>query len=117
MDYINSLMIVFQKGLQRFPDLQVDESNEILRQSIIAKKYDLQDEAIIEAILQDKERSFEKSFYDGFEYHLNGLDSNIKKIEYLNTQDGITEIIRLFLIHLDQTINYYYNSLLNKHFS
>ncbi len=117
MDYINSLMIIFQDGLQRIPEVNPYEFDGILKQSLTAKKYDLQDEAIIEAILQEKERSFEKSFFEGFEYHLNRLDSDLKRIDYLHTEEGIKEIITLFLTHLDQTINYYYNSLLNKHFS
>ena len=115
--YIDNLAISFEKVLSNFPKIQIEDLKQHLKESIKKKKYDLQDQGIIEAILEEKEKTFDESFYENLEDHLKNLDSNIDRRKYLRSEECKNIIIEIFMSDLEQFIDYYYNALINKHFT
>ncbi len=117
MVYIDNLVIAFERVLSKFPELQIADSKKPLIESLERRKYDLQDQGIIEAIFEDGEKTLENSFYENIGTYLKDLDTNLDRKDHLNTKEGITDIIEIFISDLEQMIDYYYNALINKHFS
>jgi hypothetical protein len=115
--YKNSLAIIFVNTLVKYTDTQVEDLKEQLIQTIERKKYDLQDQGIIEAILEDREKTFENSFNENLELYINNLDSRHALRDYLRSDEAKYEIVEMFISDLEQLINYFYNVLINKHFT
>ncbi len=105
--YIDDLVEVFQSIVSDVSDLNDSETLNMLRKSIEAKKYDLQDEGLIEAILREDKQELIDSMQQGFE------DGNIN----LESEDIKKEAINFFIASLEHLIDYYYNNLVGKHFS
>ncbi|MBI4228732.1 MAG: hypothetical protein HY693_03315, partial [Deltaproteobacteria bacterium] len=72
---------------------------------------------IIEAIIEDREKTFENSFDENLELYINNLDSKHDLWDYLRSGDAKDEIVEIFISDLEQLIDYYYNALINKHFT
>ena len=102
--YIDDLVETFQKAVVDFPELNSEELLRSLRLGIEAKKYDLQDEGLIEAILREDKHELIDSLKQG----LNDLQ---------DTDDIKKEAINIFIASLEHLINYYYNNVIGKHFS
>jgi hypothetical protein len=90
---------------------------EHLIRTIERKNYDLQDQGIIEAIIEDEEKTFENSFSENLELYVNNLDSRDDLGNYLKSDEAKDEVVEMFISDLEQLINYFYNMLINKHFS
>lgn len=115
--YKKDLALVFENTLTKYADITVDDLKDHLIHSIDRKKYDLQDQGIIEAILDDDEKMLEDSFSENLELYMNDLDSKHELENYLRSEEAKDEIVEMFMSDLDQMINYYYNMLINKHFT
>jgi hypothetical protein len=115
--YKDGLASIFENTLVKYTDIQVEDLKEHLIHTIERKKYDLQDQGIIEAILQDREKTFEDSFNENLELYLNNLDSKHDLVDYLRSDEAKYEIVEMFISDLEQLINYFYNMLINKHFT
>jgi hypothetical protein len=115
--YKENLAIIFENTLARYADIRVDDLKEHLIQTIDRKKYDLQDQGIIEAILEDGEKLFENSFSENLELYINDVDSKQELGGYLRSDEARNEIVEMFISDLEQLINYFYNMLINKHFT
>ena len=102
--YVDELITVFEQSVLEYPELNNREVIDALRESIVAKKYDLQDEGLIEAILREDKKELIESLQEGLRGNLNSDD--IKK-----------EAINIFIASLEHLINYYYNNVIGKHFS
>jgi hypothetical protein len=115
--YKENLTIIFENTLTKCADIKVDDLKEHLIHTIDGKKYDLQDQGIIEAILEDGEKTFENSFSENLELYINDLDSKHELGNYLRSDEAKNEIVEMFISDLEQLINYFYNMLINKHFT
>jgi len=112
--YIDDLLRVFEKASGRYHELRSPLAQEALRKAIESKKYDLQDEGLIEAIIKDEEHELVDSFQQTLEIQLGGNDEVSK---YLSSKEGIDEAVDIFIKSLEHLVNFYYNSLIGKHFS
>lgn len=105
--YIDHLVEVFEKVVTDYPELNNNETIALLKQAIEAKKYDLQDEGLIEAILREDKKDLAVPLQEALENKSLNLDNeDIKK-----------EAIKIFIASLEHLINYYYNNVIGKHFS
>jgi len=110
--YIDELIELFSNAAGRFPMLGTDGAGDELRRALEGRKYDLQDEALIEAILKQDRRDFIDSFTEAFASHLDGTGS-----EDTDGEDALKDAIRIYIASLEHMINYYHTSLIGKHFS
>lgn len=105
--YIEELIIIFEKAVEDYPELGKTEVLDTLKISIEDKKYDLQDEGLIEAILREDKHELIDSLRQG----LTGIDDSD------DVQDIKKEAINIYIASLEHLINYYYNNVIGKHFS
>lgn len=105
--YIDDLIDVFEKVVSGSPELKTDDVLDLLRKGIEAKKYDLQDQGLIEAILREDE----KDLIEPLQEWLKDKSSD------LSGEDIKKEAINIFIASLEHLINYYYNNVIGKHFS
>jgi hypothetical protein len=115
--YIDELLLAFEKAVSDFPELNNREVTDLLREDLIAKKYDLQDEGLIEAVLREDEKDLIESFVESFEKNLSLLNEDISMSELLKRDDIKKEAISIYIASLEHLINYYYNNVIGKHFS
>ncbi len=105
--YIDELVIVFEKTVSDIPSVNDVETINMLRYTLEAKKYDLQDEALIEAILREDKQELIDSLKESIENGNLDIES-----EYIKK-----EAINFFIASLEHLIDYYYNNVIGKHFS
>ncbi|MEM7009297.1 MAG: hypothetical protein AAF462_09220 [Thermodesulfobacteriota bacterium] len=101
--YIDELIEVFKSAVSDHPELDCEEVISSLTKGLEDKKYDLQDQGLIEAILREDKHELADSLKEG----LQNLESGDKKKEAVN----------IFIASLEHLINYYYNNVIGKHFS
>ena len=101
--YIDELVEVFESAVSDMPELNDSEIIALLRKSIEAKKYDLQDQGLIEAILREDKDEL--------------VDSLKQGLANIESEDIKKEAINIFIASLEHLINYYYNNVIGKHFS
>lgn len=106
--YIEELIEHFGTASGRFPALGTDGAREELRRAIEGRKYDLQDEAIIEAILKQDSKDLIESFTEAYGPLSDGFKDG---------EEAVKEAIRLYITSLEHMVNYYHTSLIGKHFS
>lgn len=106
--YIDELIELIGTASGRFPALGTDSAKEELRRAIEGRRYDLQDEALIEAILKQDSRDLIESFTEAYGPLSNG---------FKDTEEAVKEAIRIYIASLEHMINYYHTSLIGKHFS
>jgi hypothetical protein len=117
MMYVEDLLRVFDTAAAGFPALQRERVRDELRRAIESKKYDLQDEALIEAIIRQDSRDLIESFAEAYDSVLKGFVSESARKEYLDGDEASKEAIRIYIASLEHLINYYHTSLIGKHFS
>ena len=105
--YIDDLIEVFKKAVSEHPELSVEDVFDLLRKDIEAKKYDHQDQGLIEAILREDK----KDLIEPVEEWLKDKSTD------LSGEDIKKEAINIFIASLEHLINYYYNNVIGKHFS
>jgi hypothetical protein len=111
--YIDELVKVFEEALSKYGVLGAAPLNDELKQGLISRKYDLQDEAMIETIIKQDRDELLEAFVDALDREL----ENTEPDDYLNSEKGKREAVRLYITSLEHMINFYYNSLVGKHFS
>jgi Fe-S cluster assembly ATPase SufC len=115
MSIENSLLDIFEKTLSKnYPEIPASRMKSLLKQTLEKRKYDTQDEAIIEAILNDKEKPLEESFIESLQRYMNKIES---ENDFSGTEERQEEIVETFIFDLEKLIDYFYNALLNKHFT
>lgn len=114
--YVDDLLGLFDTALESFPELKRESVRAELRRAIEDRKYDLQDESMIEAILKQDGPELLDSFVSAYGSILEGLGNDESKSEFLDG-DAVKEAIRIFIASLEHLINYYHTSLIGKHFS
>jgi hypothetical protein len=112
----NLLLDIFEKTLRNnYPDIPVNNMTMQLKKSLQKRKYDIQDEAIIEAILKDKEEPLEEAFMENLQLYMNNKIGS--EGDFSRTRERQEEIVEIFIFNLEKLIDYFYNALLNKHFT
>jgi hypothetical protein len=111
---IDGLLDAFEEMIGKYPDLPVRETTQLLRQHL--PKFDIQDEAMIEALLIDRNKILEKSFIESVENYLKntGLENN--QSDFLKSEEGQKAVIEIFLSVLQNLVDYLYHVLLTKQF-
>ena len=115
--HLEELVSLFESASGRFPQLINEQTLEELRQAIRGKKYDLQDKALIEAIIKDDSDELTDSFISSLDNVRKNLDKDKNIDDYLTSTEGRGEAIRIYIASLEHLINFYYNNLVSKHFS
>ncbi len=112
---MKELLCVFEEiARENFPEFDLDRFSLALREEIEKKKYDLQDEALLETALKDDRESFKNSFLEMFEEKAT-QQSNAKA--FILSETGCTEAVSILIANTEHTIDYYYNTIIGKHFS
>lgn len=115
--YIEELLALFDTAAAGFPALESGRVKEELRRAIEGRKYDLQDVALIEAILKQDRNDLVESFSAAYGSILDGLNDEAARTEFLDSGGAEKEAIRIYIASLEHLINYYHTSLIGKHFS
>mgnify|MGYP000034623911 CR=1 FL=1 len=111
---IDELLIAFEKILSNYPELPVIETRELLKQHLSKRKdFDTQDEAIIEALLRDKDKLLEKSFIESVENYIKDIGLENDRSDFLRSKEGQYKVVEIFLSVLEKLVDYYYQVLLN----
>ena len=114
---IDGLASAFAKMLSNYPELPVEQAKTGLRENLLKRKdFDVQDEAIIEALLRDKDRLLEQSFIEGIDEYLQKQGLDKKRVDFLRSKEGQNKVVEIFLSVLEKLVDYYYQVLLNKQF-
>ena len=111
----DALLDAFENALRAYPDLPVGNMRHLLKQSLERKKYDAQDEAIIEAILSDREKHLEGSYKEVLDNYLSKEEPETHPVNFLKSEEGQNKAVELFVSTLEHLIDYFYNVLIAKH--
>ena len=114
--YIDDLTDIFIRASAEYGGLLQDGLLQELRGAIEEKKYDPQDEGIIEAIIKDDEDELIDSFRQALDNIISGLEDT-RTEEYLRTEEAKKEAIYVYIASLEKLINLYNNGLIGRHFS
>lgn len=115
--HLEDLVTLFESASESFPQLRNERTRDELRHAIRNKRYDLQDKALIEAILKDDSEELSDSFTSTLQKMVENLDEDKDMDEYLSSAEGRREAVGIYIASLEHLINFYYNSLVGKHFS
>ena len=74
--YIDDLIAVFEQSVPNYSKLNTSEVLDSLRNSIEAKKYDLQDQGLIEAILREDKQDLVEDLVDTLEERTSKLEGD-----------------------------------------
>ena len=112
---MEELLRVFEEiAGENFPELDLEKFSLVLREEIKKKKYDLQDEALLETALRDNKSTFKNSFLEMLEERAAREDSGKA---FILSDKGRDEAISILMTNAEHTIDYYYNTIIGKHFS
>jgi hypothetical protein len=117
MDIELLLLEVFEKTvISRYPGLHISNMKGLLKRELEKKRFDTQDEAIIEAILRDKEKPLEESFIEGLDNYINEIKREADPGDFRISLEEEARIVDIFFLSLERLVDYIYNALINKHF-
>lgn len=112
---MEELVRVFEEiARDKFPELEDDGFAQVLHAKIGEKKYDLQDEALVEAALREERNAFKDAFVETLEEILERQED--RKAFFLSSA-GRDEVVSAFIANAESTIDYYYSAIIGKHFS
>jgi hypothetical protein len=112
---IDELLNAFEKMLNKYPDLPKGEIKELLRQSL--PRFDIQDEAMVEALLRDNDKTLDKSFVESIENYLeNGVLEGDRR-DFLKSEEGQKKVVEIFISVLQNLIDYFYHIIITRQFS
>ena len=102
------LITIFESALDKTGVADKQALIERLDSKLNKSNYDVQDCSFIEIIINEDRKEFEQSFSD--------LLNEINK-DHKNRDECIEETVNLFIQSLEHSIDYYYNSIIARHFS
>ena len=112
---MEELLRVFEEiARENFPELDLEKSLLALREEIKRKKYDLQDKTLLETALRDDRDTFKDSFLEMLEEKATRENSGKA---FILSDKGRDEAISILMTNVEHTIDYYYNTIIGKHFS
>ena len=110
-DLINSFINITQEN---YPELNTGDFLNELKTAIENKKYDLQDQTIIERILKEDFDSFSESF---FKLLVSTVPEGEERDDFFGNKNGANTVIDLFIKSVEHSIDYFYNDIISKQFS
>lgn len=112
---MEELLRVFEEiASENFPELDLEKFSLGLHKEIKKKKYDLQDEALLETALRDDRDAFKNSFLEMLEEKAASEgDGSV----FILSEKGRDEAISILMTNAEHAIDYYYNTIIGKHFS
>ena len=112
---MEELVRVFEEiAREKFPELEDEGFAQALRAKIREKKYDLQDEALIEAALREERKAFKDSFVETLGEILERREDGKAFLLSSAVRD---EVVSAFIANAESTMDYYYSAIIGKHFS
>ncbi|NIT13924.1 MAG: hypothetical protein GTN99_06705 [Candidatus Dadabacteria bacterium] len=113
--HTKALFEIYEASLENTTGLSGIITEADIAQAVAKKKYDVQDLALIEALINDEE----KQFHESLKENLEELSADLaKKNGPESDPDPLKEeLISIFMSNLEYYIDLFYNSLLNKHFA
>lgn len=115
--YVEQLTEILENILIKYENLYEMEIKVQLANAIKSRKYDLQDQALIEAIINDKEKQLVESLEDNYFEMVKKFNEKYGSVSNTDPIIVYHEVISIFISNLEYYIDYFYNSLLNKHFT
>lgn len=112
---IDELLNAFEKMLDKYPDLPKGEIKELLRQSL--PRFDIQDEAMVEALLRDNDKTLDKSFVESIENYLENEVLEGDRWDFLRSEEGQKKVVEIFISVLQNLIDYFYHIIITRQFS
>ena len=113
--YIEELLTTFRNITKaNYPELNTEDFLNDLKSEIEKKKFDLQDQTIIENILRGDIESFSESFLEILETTV--ADSGDKH-SFFNNENDQHKVILLFIKSVEHSIDYFYNDIISKQLS
>ena len=115
--HTKKLYEIYSASISELGDLVAEVTESELVEIVVSKKYDVQDEALIEAIVNDKDKQLGVSLSEDYEKLLQVMT---KKNESASNTDPLIlkeTLLSIFITNLEYYIDYFYNSLINKMFS
>jgi len=113
--FIDDLIKVFESTVKEdYPEIINSEFTSNLSLAITNKKYDIQDQALIETILTEDRESFTKEFAETLKIRIEQEESSS---DFIISDEGQNEIINLYIKSIEHMIDYYYNNIISKQFS
>jgi len=110
----DELLNAFEKTLIKYTDWPAIEIKESLRQSL--PKFDIQDEAMIEALLRDEDNILDMSFTESIENYLKNAVSERNNRDFLKSEEEQKKVVEIFVSVVQNLIDYYYHIILTKQF-
>ena len=110
-DLINSFKNITEEN---YPELNTEDFLSELKLILEMKKYDLQDQTIIERILKEDFESFSESFADLLE---SSVPTGEERASFFEDKNGGNIVINLFIKSVEHSIDYFYNDIISKQFS
>jgi hypothetical protein len=111
---MDELLNAFEKTLSKYTVWPAIEIKESLRQSL--PKFDIQDQAMIEALLRDGDDILDKSFTESIENYLKNAVSERNNSDFLKSKEGQKKVVEIFVSVVQNLIDYYYHVILTKQF-
>ena len=90
---------------------------EKLFERVALQKYDLQDQAFVEKILEDEEKTFIENFTGSFLDLAKAAGKGAELESFLSSTEGEESFIDMFIKNIDHLLNYFYNVLIGAHLS
>jgi hypothetical protein len=112
---IDELLNAFERMLDKYPDLPNGEIKELLRQSL--PRFDIQDEAMVEALLRDKDKTLDKSFTESIENYLENEVLEGDRRDFLRSEEGQKKVVEIFISVLQNLIDYFYHIIITRQFN
>ena len=113
--YLEDLIQTFEEiSKTNFPEINNENFIKLLEKAIVEKKYDLQDQTLIEAILSKDKETFLETYIETLNVR---LEKEEDRKEFLNSNSGQSESIQIYIKSIEYMIDYYYNSIISKQFS
>ena len=113
--YIEQLAKVFESVLvENYPQYSFTEHVSSLTLEIENKKYDVQDQTLIETFLKEDLDNFRESFIESLNDLINSKEDFA---DYAISEEGRSSIIQLYIKSIEHMIDYYYNNIISKQFS
>ncbi|MEM4658834.1 MAG: hypothetical protein QXX77_10490 [Candidatus Methanosuratincola sp.] len=107
---VDDIIDSIRRYLEDYPYIPCEKVESLLKEELRKKKYDVQDEALIEKILKDEESKFGQDFKRAIEEYLASSTNP-------HTDDVASIVARTFLSCLEKTVDLYYNVLISRHFA
>ncbi len=113
--HTKTLFEIYESSLENTEGLSGLVTEADLEEAIAKKKYDVQDLALIEALINDEEKHLLDSLKENFEELSKDLAK--KNGPATETDPLKKQLLEIFMSNLEYYIDLFYNSLLNRHFA